>query len=136
MNVIVWTQPNGTLAVCIPTGEVPLSQVMANDVPGNVSPLVADTADFPVPMTDPFFDAIRLTDAQKFTMDLDAARAITTARINEQAAKEARRRSDLNAIGLPVTPDDATWLAALNATRASITAAPDLETLRSLYIAS
>lgn len=132
MQVIVWTQPNGALAVCIPTGKVPLEDVIANDVPGEAVHRVVDTADFPLALDDVLFDAVRQTNAGGFTVDIEAGRELALARINQNALAESRRRADNTAIGLANTPDDTAWWADLDAKRAAVAAADTIDALRAL----
>lgn len=128
-QVIVWTQQDNTLAVCFPTGEIPIEEVAAKDVPADVAYRIVDSDTFPLPMNDPFFDCLRLSDSG-FSTDLDAARALTLARVNDSARAEARRRQENTSIGLPNDPDDATWLAALQSKRAAVETATSLDQLR------
>lgn len=62
MNVIVWTQPDQTVAVCVPTGEIPIEEVLAKDVPAGVTARVIDISDLPLPLNDPAFGLIRMSD--------------------------------------------------------------------------
>lgn len=72
MNVIVWSQPNGVLAVCIPSDGAAIDEVVARDVPAGAAWRVVDPATFPVAMTDPLFDAVRLTGDGRFVVDPDS----------------------------------------------------------------
>lgn len=132
MQVIVWTQPNGLLAVCIPTGHVPIETVIAKDVPREAAHRIVDTSAFPLALDDVMFDAVRQTDTGGFTVDIEAARALVLARVNQAAIAESRRRADNTATGVPNVPDDATWLANLEASRAAVAAAGTIDALRTL----
>lgn len=131
MNVIVWSQDSGILAVCIPSGNVPIEDVIRNDVPSNVVYRVVDSSVFPVSLDDVFFDSVRLVN-DEFVLDIESAKSFVMDRTNDQARVEYRRRSENSAIGIPNDPDDATWLSALNAKRSSITNATTINELRNL----
>ena len=72
MNVIVWPQQSGALAVCIPSGETSIEQVVARDIPAGVTWRIVDPETLPLAMTDPSFDAIRMTADGGFVVDPDA----------------------------------------------------------------
>lgn len=48
---IIYTQPDGTVAVIIPTGELPIEQVVAKDVPEGVPYEIVDASDVPADRT-------------------------------------------------------------------------------------
>lgn len=129
MDVIIWTQANGTLAVCIPTGELPIEDVIAKDVPVDVAHRVVDTSFLLLSLDDPFFYALREVN-DSIVIDMAAARALTLTHINNGARADVRRRQENTSIGLPNDPDDATWLAALQSKRAAVEAATSLDQLR------
>lgn len=131
MNVIVWPQNSGILAVCIPTGQIPIEDVISKDVPSGVSHVVVEINDLPLKMDDKFFDAIRINNGS-FVVDLDAAKEICLNNINNTAMVESRKRQDNTSIGIANTPDDQTWLSQLNAKRASVANATTIEELRNI----
>jgi hypothetical protein len=50
-NVIIYPQDNGTIAVVIPTGELPIAEVAKKDVPAGVPYLLINAADVPADRT-------------------------------------------------------------------------------------
>lgn len=84
MNVIVWTQENGTVAVCIPTGELPIEKVFSKDVPAGVAARIVDINSLPLPLNDPAFGAIRMADDGTFSVDATEAHRLTTPPTPEQ----------------------------------------------------
>jgi hypothetical protein len=55
-NVIIYTNENGNITVCIPTGEVPIQTVQENDVPKEVASYIVPFEFLPTEY-DCFFDA-------------------------------------------------------------------------------
>lgn len=56
-QVVIYTNSNGGVAVCIPTGEISIEQVQAKDTP--VGSIIVNAADLPNQYSD-FFDAWEL----------------------------------------------------------------------------
>lgn len=46
-QVIVYTDPTAGVAVCIPTGEIPIEQVLTKDVPAGLDPEIVDSSSLP-----------------------------------------------------------------------------------------
>lgn len=55
-NVIIFTNDNGGVSVCIPTGEMPIEQVQAKDIPAGLASYIVDASTLPENDND-FFDA-------------------------------------------------------------------------------
>lgn len=55
MQVIIYSQENGQVAVCYPTGELPIEEVARKDVPAGVPYKIVSDTDLPEDHT--FFDA-------------------------------------------------------------------------------
>lgn len=84
MNVIIYTNDIGGVSVCIPTGELPIEQVQAKDIPTDVQSFIvyADT----LPETDnDFFDAWEQTNGI-VTVNVTKAREITKDRLRAERA--------------------------------------------------
>lgn len=80
MAVIVYTNSNGNVSVCMPTGELPIEQVLARDCPADA--IIVDEATLPNADND-FFDAWRLVD-NVVSVDHAAATEITKARLRAE----------------------------------------------------
>jgi len=79
-NVIIFTNDNGGVSVCIPTGELPIEAVKAKDTP-STSIIVQD---YELPQADnDFFNAWELANGV-VTVNLDKAKEITKARLRQQ----------------------------------------------------
>jgi hypothetical protein len=131
MKIIIWPQDNGPIAVCIPSGEISLEEVIAKDVPKNVSYKVINVEDLPLQMGDEFFDAVRIEN-ESIVVSLEAAKALVLVKINNNARIEARTRQENTNIGIPNTPDDQTWISNLNNKRSSVNSATTIEELRNI----
>ena len=72
-QAIIFTNDNGGVSVCIPTGELPIEAVQAKDTPKGS--LIVNTSDLPNQHND-FFDAWELVDG-KVEVNLEKAKEIT-----------------------------------------------------------
>ena len=59
-QVIIYTNNNGGVSVCIPTGELPIEQVLAKDCPTNAI-IINDSE---LPSENEYFDAWELVDGK------------------------------------------------------------------------
>jgi hypothetical protein len=76
-QAIIFTNDNGGVSVCIPTGELSIEAVQAKDTPKGS--LIVNQSDLPNQHND-FFDAWELADG-KVTVSLAKAKEITKARL-------------------------------------------------------
>lgn len=119
-NVIIYAQSNGQVAVCVPTGELPINEVLAKDAPAGA--IIVDDSTLPKGADAQFFDAWELN-GSTVTVNLAKAKEHKLARYNAEALQEAQKRQLNTLAGLTNTPDDATWSAKLTADRAAIASA-------------
>jgi hypothetical protein len=77
-QVIIYTNDNGGVSVCTPTGELPIEQVLAKDCPAGAIIVDSDT----LPNND-FFNAWELNDTT-VTVNFDKAKAITKDRLRAE----------------------------------------------------
>ena len=81
-QVIIFTNENGGVSVCVPTGELDINAVKAKDTPSH-SIIVQD---YELPQADnDFFDAWELADGE-VTVNLTKAKNITKARLRAERA--------------------------------------------------
>ena len=78
-NVIIFTNDNGGVSTCIPTGEISIEAVQAKDTP--VGSLIVNTSDLPT--DNDFFDAWELVDGV-VTVSLAKAKEITKKRLRSE----------------------------------------------------
>ena len=76
-QVIIFSNDNGGVSVCVPTGEMDINAVKAKDTPSNS--IIVDSADLPQADND-FFNAWELTDGV-VTVNLDKAKELTRDRL-------------------------------------------------------
>lgn len=81
-QVIVYTNEFGGVAVCVPTGELPIEQVLAKDVPQDQQSFVVDYHTLPHDDHD-FFDAWEHTKGI-VSINMNKARDITKRRLREE----------------------------------------------------
>jgi hypothetical protein len=77
MQVIIFTNDNGGVSVCMPTGELDINTVKAKDTPSHS--IIVDTADLPQEDND-FFNAWELANGV-VTVNLDKAKELTRSRL-------------------------------------------------------
>ena len=79
-QAIIFTNDNGGVSVCIPTGELPIEQVKTKDTPSHS--IIVQMSELPNQHND-FFDAWELADG-KVTVSLDKAKEITKKRLRAE----------------------------------------------------
>jgi len=81
-QVIIFTNDNGGVSVCYPTGELPIEQVLAKDCPAGA--IIVDSNTLPNEHND-FFNAWELADGV-VSVNIDKAKAITKDRLRAERA--------------------------------------------------
>jgi hypothetical protein len=81
-HVIIFTNDNGGVSVCIPTGELPIDTVLEKDVPSGRNARIVPAADLPNQDND-FFNAWELNGAT-ITVNFAKAVEITKARLRAE----------------------------------------------------
>lgn len=120
-QVIIYQNPTGpNVCVCVPTGDVPIEDVLATCPEG--AQIVDDSTlpqgyDFSL-----FFDAWRLS-GSTITIDITAAQADYLAIYNSNAVAAGQIRTNNTYAGIANNPSEAVWIAAVNAGRTSISTA-------------
>ena len=80
MQVIIFTNDNGGVSVCVPTGELSVAETKAKDTPSHS--IIVDSADLPESDND-FFDAWELNDGV-VSVNLNKAKVITKNRLRAE----------------------------------------------------
>jgi hypothetical protein len=78
-QAIIFTNDNGGVSTCIPTGEISIDAVMTKDVPAGRGARIVNIADLPNQYND-FYDAWEM-DATSVTVNMDKAKELTKARL-------------------------------------------------------
>lgn len=81
MQVIIFTNDNGGVATCIPTGEISIEAVMTKDVPSGRGARIVDSED--LPRDKDFYDAWEMG-ATSVTVNMDKAKDLTKARLRQE----------------------------------------------------
>jgi hypothetical protein len=84
MNVIIFTNDNGGVSVCTPTGELPIEVVQSKDIPAGKESHIVDTASLPESDND-FFNAWEQTGGV-VTVSIAKAKELTKARLRIERA--------------------------------------------------
>ena len=80
-NVIIYSNSPGNVSVCVPTGELPIEQVMAKDAPSGA--IIVDDSTLPQGDGSSFFDAWELANGS-VSVNLDKAKAMTKTRLRAE----------------------------------------------------
>jgi hypothetical protein len=95
-KVIIYTNQNGNVAVTVPTGELPIEQVLAKDCPQNA--IIIDDSELPQGDDAKYFNAWVLNNGV-VTVDATKKATMQSAKQTEITAKESAL-SKLTALGL------------------------------------
>jgi hypothetical protein len=82
-QVIIFSNDNGGVSTCIPTGELSIEAVMDKDVPKGKGARIVNIAD--LPRDNDFYDAWEM-DATSVTVNLTKAKELTKARLRNERA--------------------------------------------------
>ena len=116
-QVIVYTNSNGNVSVCFPTGELPINEVLAKDCPAGA--IIVDDSTLPQGADAQFFDAWKLN-GTTVTVDFPTAQAHKLAKFNAAAVQEAQARQLNTLAGIEKSVSDADFIAELTAGRTAI----------------
>jgi hypothetical protein len=81
-QAIIFTNDNGGVSTCIPTGEISIEAVLAKDVPEDRGARIVNQTDLPIAHND-FYDAWEMDD-KSVTVNLDKAKEITKKRLRAE----------------------------------------------------
>jgi hypothetical protein len=84
MQAIIFTNENGGVSTCIPTGEISIEAVLAKDVPEDRGARIVNIVDLPNQYND-FYDAWEM-DATSVTVNLTKAKELTKKRLRNERA--------------------------------------------------
>lgn len=129
-QVIIYTNENGNVSVCIPTNDLPIEEVLAKDAPHGA--IIVDAEILPHE-DDDFFNAWRFKN-NTISVDLEVARSIQLQRFNAAAITEAATRAMNVSTGIENALTDAEFLAHLSTKRAAIAAATSTAELRAVTL--
>jgi len=116
-QVIIYTNSNGGVSVCVPTGELPIKEVLAKDCPEGA--IIVDDSTLPQGADAQFFDAWKL-DGTTVTVDFPTAQAHKLAQFNASAVAVAQKRQLNTLAGIENSVSDADFTAELTAGRTAI----------------
>ena len=119
-QAIIFTNDNGGVSVCVPTGELSVQAVLEKDCPAGAQ--IVDDSILPQGSDAQFFDAWELADGQ-VSVNFEKAKAIKLAQFNAAAVAEAQKRQLNTLAGIDNEVADADFIAKLTAGRASIASA-------------
>ena len=113
-QVIIYSNSNGGVSVCVPTGELPIEQVLAKDCPTGA--IIVDSATLP---TTNYFDAWELN-GSTVTINLTKAKEIKLARVNANGLAEAQKRQLNTLAAIDNQISDSDFITSLNTKRTAI----------------
>ena len=119
-QVIIYSNLNGNVSVCVPTGELDIQTVLQKDCPAGA--IIVDDATLPQGADAQFFDAWKLN-GSTVTVDLEKARADKLAQFNAAAVQVAQKRQLNTLAGIANAKSDADFASELATSRESIASA-------------
>ena len=119
-QVIIFSNNNGGVSVCVPTGELHINEVLSKDAPAGA--IIVDNSVLPHGADAQFFDAWELN-GSTVTVNFAKAQAQKLAQFNAAAVQEAQKRQLNTLAGINNEIADADFIAKLTAGRASIASA-------------
>ena len=119
-QVIIHANDNGGVSVTVPTGELPINEVLTKDCPSGAS--IVDNSALPQGADAQFFDAWELS-GSTVTVNFAKAQAQKLAQFNAAAVQVAQARQLNTLTGIDNAVADADFTASLTAGRASIASA-------------
>jgi hypothetical protein len=125
-QAIIYTNTNGNVSVCIPTGEVPINEVLAKDCPSGA--IIVDASTLPQGADAQFFDAWELVDGT-VSVNFAKAKDIALKAFNATALQEAQARQLNTLANIANAVSDVDWTASLTAGREKIANATTIEQL-------
>jgi len=118
-QVIIYTNTNNGVSVCVPTGELPIQTVLVKDAPAGA--VIVDDSTLPQGDDALFFNAWTLS-GTTVTVDMTKAKTEATNQLNAMAYAEVQHRANKAGIGLSNVMADSDWTTALTTARSAITA--------------
>jgi hypothetical protein len=125
-NVIIYTNTSGNVSVCVPTGELPIQEVLTKDCPTGA--IIVDDSTLPNADGD-FFNSWELS-GSTVTVNMTKAIAQQQVNLNSLAKAEASHRATNTGAGISNKLADSDWLALLTTARTAIAAATTTQGLR------
>jgi len=125
-QIIIYTNTNGNVSVCVPTGELPIETVLTKDCPSGA--IIVEDSTLPNADGD-FFNSWELTNGA-VAVNMTKAVAQQQANLNALAKGEASHRATNTGAGIENKMSDADWLALLATARTAIAAATTIQQLR------
>ena len=116
-QVIIFTNNNGGVSVTVPTGELPINEVLTKDCPAGA--IIVDDFTLPQGADAQFFDAWELN-GSTVTVNFAKAQAQKLAQFNAAAVQEAQKRQLNTLAGIDNAVADADFTAGLAAGRTAI----------------
>jgi len=117
MKIIVYKNDIGSVSICVPTGLIPIEDVLAKDCPNGS--LIIDDSELPQGDNAQFYYAWELVD-NKIVINFSKAQTIALEKFNAKSLEEAKLRQLNTLSGINNTLDDATWLSILTNGRQEI----------------
>ena len=116
-QVIIYTNSNGAVSVCIPTGEVPIETVLSKDCP--IGAIIVDNSILPQGSGDQFFDSWELN-GNIVSVNISKAKAQQNSNFNQLVYTENAHRAIKTLSGLTNVLSDSDWKTLLNISQAAI----------------
>ena len=129
-QIIIHQSPSGlgNVSVCMPTGELPIEQVLEQVKQSYTDAVIVEDSILPQGSNAQFFDAWELS-GSTITVNLEKAKSVRLKKFNLAATNIAQLRQLNTSIGISNETDDATFIAQLNTGRDAIIASTTTDAL-------
>jgi len=125
-QLIIFENDKGGVAICVPTGELPIDVVKAKDTPAGS--IIVESSTLPQGADAQFFDAW-VMNGSTVTVDMTKAKTVANNNLNSMAKQEVSHRTTNTGIGVENKLSDADWLTLLTNARTVITNATTTQQL-------
>jgi hypothetical protein len=116
-QVIVYSNPEGGVCVCYPTGEISINQVLVKDCPAGA--IIIDSSVLPQG-TDALFQSSWVLNGNNISVNITVAQFQQTSTLNQLVYNESAHRAVKTLAGLTNTPADSDWNTLVSTARTNI----------------
>jgi hypothetical protein len=125
-QLIIYENENGGVSVTVPTGEIPIEEVLIKDCPEGA--IIVDSSTLPQDKNTQFFDAWELN-GTTITVNIEKAKTIKLTNYNATALQEAQKRQLNTLAGITNEISDADFTSKLITDRQNIALSTTTEQL-------
>jgi len=127
MKVIIFTNEQGGVSVCVPTDEANINLVLTKDCPAGA--IIVENSTLPTSYDNNIFFSAWELHGEEIIINIDKAKETTTSMVNSYAISESQKRLINNMSGIDNNPSDEVFKNILATARSNISAANSTDDL-------